>query len=180
MIGDGNPLVDLAKDFFSDDASSSPDKMKIMEDAARDAYDRAVQQEKDLQARLEREVIALNALTETYTKALSDHLNRKEQIVRLRVHIKANIMHYMQAIWSHEPPDQRYFRLHEVRVPKLKGTMTYKLEPDPDAVPQPPNWIKPFKVTAKCDLDPNLEFETLAEVADLDDLLGFKGNYMMF
>ena len=27
---------------------------------------------------------------------------------------------------------------------------------------------------------PNLEFETLAEVADIDNLLGFKGNYMMF
>jgi hypothetical protein len=178
-MSDGNPLVDLAKDFFSD-GSSSPDRMKILEDAARDAYDRAVKQEKDLQTRLEREITALNALTEEYTKALSDHLNRKEQIARLCVHIKSNIMYYMQAIWSHEPPDQRYFRLHEVQVPKLKGKMTYKLEPDPDAVPEPPNWSKPYKLAASCELDPNLEFENLEEVADLNNLLGFKGNYMMF
>jgi len=130
---------------------------------------------------VERETTALNALTETYTKELSDHLNRREQISRLRVHIKSNIMYYMQAIWSSEPPDQRFFRLHEVPVPKLKGKTTYTLEVDPDAIPVPPDWKKPHKLVAKCELDPdNLEFQTLAEAADLDNLLGFKGNYMMF
>jgi hypothetical protein len=89
-------------------------------------------------------------------------------------------MYYMQAIWSHEPPDQRFFRLHEVLVPKLKGKMKYKLQPDPDAIPMPPDWKKPQKIVVKCELDPNLEFITLEEAADLDNLLGFKGNYMMF
>jgi hypothetical protein len=36
------------------------------------------------------------------------------------------------------------------------------------------------KLVAKCTLNPKLEYETLEEVADLDDLLGFKGNYMIF
>ena len=30
-------------------------------------------------------------------------------------------MHYMQAIWSFEQPDQRFFRLHEVQVPEIPG-----------------------------------------------------------
>jgi hypothetical protein len=105
---------------------------------------------------------------------------RERGLRNLRVHIKANIMYYMQAIWSHEPPDQRFFRLHEVPVPKLQGEMTYTLEANPDAVPLAPEWKKPLKLVVKCELDPDLEFQTLQEVADLDNLLGCKGNYMIF
>src|SRR4030095_2091860 len=116
-----------------------------------------------------------------YTKSLSEHLSRTTQIARLRVHIKSNIMYYMQAIWSHESPDQRFFRLHDVPVPKLKGKIKYTIVSDPDAVPLPPDWTKPHKIVAQCEIDPNLDdYETLEEVADLDNLLGFKGNYMMF
>ncbi|HKE83371.1 MAG TPA: hypothetical protein VKB50_06440 [Vicinamibacterales bacterium] len=159
---------------------ASPEATRVREDAAKDAYDRAVKQERDKQASLQREMTALNSLTETYARELSDHLNRKTQISRLRVHLKANIMYYMQAIWSSEPTDQRFFRLHQVRVPKLQGTMTYSIEPDPDDIPMPPDWKQPYKLEVKCALDENLEFQTLEEVADLDNLLGFKGNYMMF
>lgn len=161
-------------------SDESPEALRVREDAARDAYERAARDEKELLGRLERETTALQALTEAYTKALSEHLNRKAQIERLRVHVKQNIMYYMQAIWSHEPPDQRFFRLHDVRVPDLAGTLTYTVQPDPDATPVPPLWEKPHKLVAKCKLDPNMEFRTLEEVADLDNLLGFKGNYMMF
>jgi hypothetical protein len=177
---DEGGIMPMPVGFLSTGADVSPEAARVREDAARDAFERTAKQEKELLGRLEREITALDALTETYTKALSDHLNRKAQIARLRVHIKSNVMYYMQAIWTHEPSDQRYFRLHEVRVPKLKGNTTYKLVADPDAVPVPPNWKKPLKLEVKCDLDPNLEFETLEEVADLDNLLGFKGNYMMF
>ncbi|MGC2599680.1 MAG: hypothetical protein WA395_16300 [Nitrososphaeraceae archaeon] len=161
-------------------SSPDPEAMQSREDVARDAYERIVKQEKELQERLDREVTALNALTETYTKQLSDHLNRRAQIARLQIHLKSNIMYYMQAIWSHEPPDQRFFRLHEVSVPKLTGKMTYKLEEDPDTVPLEPTWTKPLKIIATCKLDPDFERQTLEEVADLDNLLGFKGNYMVF
>jgi len=44
----------------------------------------------------------------------------------------------------------------------------------------PPDWKTPYKWVVKCELDAGLEFESLEEVADLDNLLGFKGNYMMF
>jgi hypothetical protein len=180
--GKDDGIIPLPVGFIFGGSSASPEAMQAREDAARDAYDRVVKQAKDLQERLDREVTALNALTETYTKNLSDHLNRRAQIARLRLHIKSNIMYYMQAIWSHEPPDQRFFRLHEVSVPKLTGKMSYKLEEDDDAVPMPPTWTKPLKLTAKCNLDTTdfKEHQTLEEVADLDNLLGFKGNYMMF
>jgi hypothetical protein len=62
-------------------------------------------------------------------------------------------------------PDQRFFRLHQVQVPKLEGKISYTLQDDPDAVPMPPNFIKPKKVVAKCELPLKLEYETLEEVA---------------
>jgi len=173
-------IIPMPVGFITTDSPLSPDAARVREEAAKDAYERAMREGKEVLGRLERETTALNELTETYTKNLSDHLNRKMQISRLRIHIKANIMHYMQAIWSHEPPDQRFFRLHEVKVPRLQGKMTYNFENDPDAIPMPPDWKQPLKLVVKCELDSDLEFQTLEEVADLDNLLGFKGNYMMF
>jgi hypothetical protein len=157
----------------------------MREGAAKDAYERMERMEKSIQDRLEREVTALNALTENYTKAASDHLNRKAQISRLRLHIKENILYYMQAIWNHEPPDQRFFRLHKVKVPKLSGRLVYsKIKEDPSYPPIYPYWNRtPLEVDVSCDLDPlesSDQFQTLAEVADLDNLLGYKGNYMIF
>jgi hypothetical protein len=176
----GDGFLETGVELLFGGSGADPDAARIREDAARDAYERMAKEQKDLQGRLERETTALNAITETYAKALSEHLNRRAQGARLLDHLKNNIMYYMQAIWSHEPPDQRFFRLHAVRVPKLTGKLTYTVAPDNDAIPEPPDWVKPHKLVVKCDLDPDLEFSTLEEAADLDNLLGFKGNYMMF
>ncbi len=155
--GRGDDIIPMPVGFvFGGGEAQSPEAMQVREEAARDAYERAGKLEKDIQARLEREVTALSASSDAYTKALSEHLNRRAQIARLRVHVKSNILYYMQAIWSHEPPDQRYFRLHEVPVPALKGKKTYTLEPDPEGVPAPPDWKPPLKVVMKCELDPQL------------------------
>lgn len=154
---------------------------RLREDATRDAYEQATKEERDLRARLEREVSALTSMTEAYTKALSEHLNRKAQIERLKVHVKQNILYYIQAIWNHEPPDQRFFRLHTVRVPRFTGQVRYDLSNAPNNTAAYPNWNTPaVQVEASCRITLPLEFATLAEVADLDNLLGYKGNYMIF
>lgn len=176
----GDDIIPMPVGFIFGGEEASEAAMQVREEAARDAHARIARMEKDIQARLEREVTALSSASETYTKTLSEHLNRRAQIARLRVHLKSNILYYMQAIWSHEQADQRYFRLHEVQVPVLKGKKTYTLEDDPDGVLSPPDWKPPVKIVMKCELDADLEFEPLEEMADLDNLLGFKGNYMMF
>ena len=91
----------------------------------------------------------------------------------------------MQAIWNHEPPDQRFFRLHKVKVPKLSGRLVYStIKEDPSFVPMYPHWDRlPLEVQINCVLDPletSNQFQTLSEVADLDNLMGYKGNYMIF
>jgi hypothetical protein len=112
--------------------------------------------------------------------AMREHYDKVTEIDRLRVHIKDNILYYMQAIWSHEPPDQRYFRLYNIDVPVITprndgvkvnvhaGGVLDVLEGRDSASVRLP--IPEFDVTLK----------KLVEVADLDTVLGYKGNYMIF
>jgi len=84
---DGGLLGKTIETTFGGGSDANPEAMQAREDAARDAYDRVVKQAKELQESLDREVTALNALTETYTKNLSDHLNRRAQGFQLINHI---------------------------------------------------------------------------------------------
>ncbi|MGH2397549.1 MAG: hypothetical protein ACRDFW_11305, partial [bacterium] len=162
-------------------------------DAMKDVMERTADEARDLLFRLEREVTALNALTEVYSKALAEHLNHKAQVAQLRVHIKQNILHYMQAIWSYEPTDQRFFRLHNVPVPILEAAKkTYffpSLTPVLSSLASVPHKRLPlsgrvpvnfYRFEGVTEIKPDVRFTTLAQVADLDNLLGFKGNYMIF
>lgn len=127
---------------------------------------------------------AFTTATAELSKAKQQQFSRRVAIDQLRVHVKQNIIYYMQAIWSHEPPDQRYFRLYSK---KIKIT----LGPD-DPVPVDVE-IPPYKfagMLASDDKKPpklNLvgppQIKTavvdLVELADIDNPLGFKGNYII-
>jgi hypothetical protein len=177
--------------FFFDGNDGSSGQSRS--DAMKDIMARTADEVRDLLFRLEREVTTLNALTEAYSKALAEHLNHKAQVARLRVHIKQNILHYMQAIWSYEPPDQRFFRLHTVPVPLLeeakKAYVFHSLTPLLSSLASMPHRrlalsgrvpVNVYGFESVAELETDLRFTTLAQVADLDNLLGFKGNYMIF
>ncbi len=161
-------------------------------EALQERADEAANQVRDLMFRLEREVTALNALTESYSKALREHNNHLTEITRLEVHVKDNIMYYMQAIWRHEPSDQRYFRLHNTPIPDLTNTSRgFKIDFDkPNATTlAPPHESLPsfsgrdakvFPLESVTKFDSQLAHKPLSQVADLDNLLGFKGNYAIF
>jgi hypothetical protein len=174
-------IIPMPVGFLPSGDDGSADGARERVEAAKDAAERNAKELKDLQARLDREVTALQQTTDQYTQHLAEHLNHRAQIDALLVHVKANLFYYMQAIWDLEPPDQRFFRLQNVQVPRLHGKKTYSLEPDPDATPMPPTWKQPLKLTIHSDIDAkNIEFDALGDVADLDNLLGYKGNLMIF
>src|SRR5262249_31837031 len=52
-----------------ENSPESKDALKILDESAREGYERAVREERDLRARLEREITALQVATDTYTKA---------------------------------------------------------------------------------------------------------------
>ncbi|HJP83811.1 MAG TPA: hypothetical protein VJ835_09935 [Fimbriimonadaceae bacterium] len=184
-------------DFFGG-GGQNPEAMKARELAAKDAHQYAVEKSAKAAAALKDEVNNLHRLTAEYNTTLRDHLDCETKTKRLVSHIRSNITYYMQAIWSMEPPDQRYLRLHKVEVPVLKATTvtnphtgkevadrTYsvKIQPVEDVFAnfRAPG-TKKFKAFIKGTIQPanSQPPKPLVEVADLDSMLGFKGNYMIF
>src|SRR6266850_639125 len=165
----------------------SKDALKILDESAREGYERALREERDLRARLEREITALQVATDAYTKAQADYTNQRAQIDRLIQYLKSDILRHMHGIWSYEQPDQLLFRHFNILAPRLESTQrAYTLEElnswPIGVVPQPGK--KCYRVTFTMEIDPDLDSAdknaTLAELADLDHPLGFKGNYIIF
>ena len=166
--------------------------VRVREENARAYYEKAVRAEQELRDSLRSETAALQKATADYAQALAEHSNRLLQVAGLRVHFKANVLYYMQAIWSHTFRDQIYFSVHKLKAPTLRASsVQYTVErleaPPAHIVPKPDHVV--FKVTSEkvfsTPVDPvdpadPAEDRTLAEVADLDSPLGFKGNYMIF
>lgn len=135
---------------------------------------------------------ALNSAAREYSEAVEGITQRRTLIDQLRIHVKDNILYYMQAIWSYEPEDQRYFRLYRNPVlfpqaTRTELTVRAATSDDVDSVYLPgvphPNVVveglSPPEWNPEAD-DQDWHNRPLHEVADIDNPVGFKGNYMMF
>ena len=125
--------------FFSDAAEwfggdgQDPEAAKARELAAKDAQQYALEKAEKAAAALRQEINTLHQLTEAYNRTVQARLDNETRVKRLLVHIRNNIIYYMQAIWSMEPPDQQALRLHKVQVPVLElETRTYHVNSKPD------------------------------------------------
>ncbi|MEO8773148.1 MAG: hypothetical protein ABI263_00380 [Gelidibacter sp.] len=199
------------KGFFGgSDTGEDPEAAKARELAAQDAHRYSVEKSEKAAAALRQEINNMNALTNEYNKSMQSHLDSESRIKRLLVHIRNNILYYMQSIWKLEPPDQRFLRLHNVKVASLElGTMQHPADSsitsskfyfvDPEISEDifrdfrektfnEDGSIKGYTEKHKAFLQGVLKttssleapFKPLVQVADLDNLLGFKGNYMIF
>jgi len=174
-------------DFFGG-GGQDPEAAKARELAAKDAHQYAKEKAERAAAALREEVGNLHTITEAYNKAMQARLDNETKVKRLLVHIRNNIFYYMQAIWSMEPPDQRFLRLYKVQVPILElASRSYrvKVTTDPDifASFREPGTEKHrafLHGTLKHNPDGAFDTRPLVEMADLETLLGFKGNYMIF
>jgi hypothetical protein len=171
------------------DSPPDPEMAKAMEQAAADDHKHAVEQAEKMSMALQREVNSLHQITMDYNNVMREHLDRITQTRRLIVHIKSNILYYMQAIWSMEPPDQRFMRLYKVKVPQFEAERTCIIKDTPaedifahfreDGKVKHTGWLH-GKVVRNANGNPDITYKELVEVADLDTMLGFKGNYMIF
>ena len=173
--------IGLFNKLFGSDSNNDNDTIQMREQIARDAYDRAVDAERSLEDQLSKEASLLTVMTDKWVEAQKKFFDKSIEVDRLRLHIKQNILYYMQAIWDHEPPDQRYFRLHRVPVPVLAGELKYNIVEDTTAIPMPPLWTTPTTLEADASgITTTGDTVPLVEIADLDNPLGYKGNYMIF
>jgi hypothetical protein len=161
------------------------DTAELMVDYARETVNRAERERARLISQIETAANALQVAVDKLATAVKQHYDQVAGVDRLRVHVKENILYYMQAIWRQEPPDQRFFRLYDLEVPDLEidatGQMaTVSVEDDPfyevlkalfgEEVAKAYLPVPTYQVTKK----------KLVEVADLDNVLAYKGNYMVF
>ena len=155
---------------FGGGGRDDSDGARLRAERARMAVDQVAADRQELMARLGSETSALEAAVERYTQALQEHLTRKSDIARLRLHVKDNIMYYMQSIWNHEPHDQRLLRLNRIRTFWISASEDAEVRVDDNG-------------DVHLDLPEDLRLELdrpLPEVARLDQLLGYFGNYMVF
>jgi hypothetical protein len=150
-------------------------------DYAKETLDRATREKARLLSELGVAASALQAAVDKLAAAVREHYDRVAEIDRLRVHVKDNILYYMQAIWSHEPPDQRFFRIYNIDVPVV---MAKTAGVQVDVYEKAGTLAEVFEgKTLSASLPmPEVTVTTkkLVEVADLDTVLGYKGNYMLF
>jgi hypothetical protein len=153
-------------------------------DFAKDALDRTQTKVNQLVSQLNTEGTVLQQAIDKYVKAAKEHFDNVAEIDRLRIHVKDNIIYYMQAIWTYEPPDQRYFRLYDIDVPVFSHNTV--VDAATDTTPSGmirgamSNSSQSYRVSNFP--NPTLDKTTLKlhQVADIDSLWGFKGNYMIF
>jgi hypothetical protein len=181
-------LIDIVKGIFDPlglagtSDTGAVDAAQTIVDYARETRDRADREKARLLDQFTTAVTALQTAIDKLSAAIREHYDNVAAIDRLRVHVKDNILYYMQAVWSHEPPDQRFFRLYNIDVPMFeldvegvtvdvfrgRGNVTDELAGRQigfASLPVP---------------DGTLEHRKLVDVADLDTVLGYKGNYMIF
>ncbi len=157
-------------------------------DLARQTLERAERERARLLAQLEVATTALQSAVDKLSSAVREHYDRVAEIDRLRVHVKENILYYMQAIWRQEPPDQRFFRLYNIDVPIVMPVttgVTVNVTTGDGARTMPPGLraLLGNEETVVATLPmPTVTVtrKKLVEVADLDNVLAYKGNYMVF
>ncbi|MBO0691769.1 MAG: hypothetical protein J2P58_02630, partial [Acidimicrobiaceae bacterium] len=152
-------------------------------DFAQETVDRAERERARLLDALAAATNVLQTAIDKLAAAVKDHNERVSEIDRLRLHVKDHIIYYMQAIWSHEPKDQRFFRVFdkEIDVPLADaGTVT--------VTPRTPGVAEqlagaastfPYEATVPVKLK-GTQTQQMNQIADLDNLLGYLGNYAIY
>jgi hypothetical protein len=184
--------LNFVKDIFDpinltgDADTGAVDAAQAMVDYARETLNRTDRERTRLLSQLEVAATALQAAVSKLASAVKEHYDQVAGVDRLRVHVKENILYYMQAIWRQEPPDQRYFRLYDLPVPDLAidaaGQMASvtRAPDDPQRSVLEALFDKEFANAAFPTPQYTIGTTTLGEIADLDHVLAYKGNYMVF
>ena len=136
--------------------------------------------EAEVEQRLAREAALLGSATKNFHDAYRKYARKMIQVHRLRLHIKKNIIYYMQSIWDHEIPDERIMRLQNTLVPKIKGKRHYSLK-NSGKSRRAFTWESPLEYNLSFEAtECGDDYQKLIEIADLGNMLGYMGNYMIF
>jgi hypothetical protein len=170
----------IAQDAFFDMTGAAVDKLEANRKYTESLLQNVNDNIADLQNKLKQANDAYQAATAKYADAVREQYSRIAATDQLRIHIKHNILFYMQAIWAHEPPDQRFFRLYKKQVSCPRPSQDCQVIAKGKKVGGQGNQ---FQLTIKMlDCKPTIsdQMVDLVEIADIDSPLGYKGNYIIF
>lgn len=188
MVLTGGVGVLLADRLFKKLSSNgnNDDETPSTAESAQQALDWATADYEAAQGEMRRGINALEVATDRFVQSVRDRLNRRVEIDKLILHIKTNILHYMQAIWMHENADQRYMRLYDKSVvwPTFNGSATLGQLFGSSAINPMPGGAAGQRFAPQMTINlPPVAFSQrrkLHQIADLSRILGFKGNYAIF
>lgn len=165
-----------------DPGQTNADMLEADRKAAQTRLEYAQQALDEMQKKLSDASTTFEQATKDYTAALQNKYSRHVAIDQLRVHVKQNILYYMQAIWDHEPPDQRFFRLYNktVKLPQPGSGIVFKTSPSTKTMIPNIKGKKVANVAVSWGPTINTTEVEMVEIADLDNPLGYKGNYIVF
>lgn len=150
------------------------ERLKNLKETTNMSMERLEKSKAEFTEKLSYEFSQLQSITTQYVDELKRVLDKEHAITQLRIHIKENIIYYMQAIWDHEPADQRFFRLFDKEVDWFEASGSVTLTPRRRA------GARRFRVEIPSTTRNRVVKKKLVEIADLDNILGYKGNYMIF
>jgi hypothetical protein len=130
---------------------------------------------------------ALRQAVDRFTEAAVQRRRTNLATARLQVHIRDNIFHYMHAIWAATHPDHRFFELFDDEVPfHVPNPADYTVQPATGAgalqnLPGIEDSGDDLElVVAAPSVTTVPPRRRLADVADVDRPLGFRGNLVIF
>ncbi|MHA7291352.1 hypothetical protein ACX80V_17150 [Arthrobacter sp. MDT3-24] len=181
-------FIDIVKGIFDPlkiagtSDTGAVDSAQLIVDYAKEARDRADREKARLLDQFTLAVSALQVAIDKLSSAVREHYDNVAAIDRLRVHVKENILYYMQAVWSHEPPDQRFFRLYNIDVPMVEfASEGVTIDVKKDAGSLADDLLSRKIGSVELPLpETTIVKRKLVDIADLDEVLGYKGNYTIF
>lgn len=159
------------------DASKS--RLKYVEDAA-----------EEMGARLRAVRRSAKEAADAYTSALKYQAHADVTVQKFQLHLRQNIFHYMHAIWESRHPDELFFSLVDLEVPFVESaTRTCDIRPAtseeealgvPGIIRDGRHYVVECSAPEAPDPASPLPMKRLGSIANVDQLLGFKGNYAIF
>lgn len=178
---------------FASDDPAQADLLEARRKGAEEALKFNERRIADLKDRLGRARGDMASAGEKLTAALRESRQAQTRIDQLLLHIRQNILHYMHNIWDHRHPDQILFQHAEIDIDMFEpaGARCTLRAPTADEIPgEIPGVVRDGEFfVVECTpparpdpSDPASSFKTckLHQVADLDQPMGYKGNYILY
>jgi hypothetical protein len=177
-------------ELFGGGQSDENERLESRRKAAEKALEYLESEIESKGAALARAQTALEEATKRLSEAIKQKAQRDTAILQLRLHVKNNIFHYMQQQWMREHPDARYFSLYDREVPffppnpsdyRLRAARPDELSQEVPGLQRDGSaYVLEFVPPAPPASLDSLPRRRLGDIADLDRLLGFRGNFAIF